>query len=251
MWLRVFAAEAVLLVVAWTLAPRRDIFDLVLGGAAFAASLQAQRNVSLFAVLAAPQVALYCSQAVSAQVGRVPPLPARWHRRRPPWWFATGVLAAVVVGAALAVVPRLSAAAAARYEATTEPMAAVAYASAHLPGHRLYAIDTWGGYLAYRLPAGRVVYLYDETAVFGDADLQQYLDIHDLRPDWRGVIRRARIDDAILPAGAQEVAALATVGWGVDCHDSTSGSVVMSARARAAPSLVSPIDAVAAAPACA
>ena len=57
-WLRLFEAEAILLVIAWVLAPRRDLFDLVLAGGVFTASLQAQRNVSLFALVAAPQLAV-------------------------------------------------------------------------------------------------------------------------------------------------------------------------------------------------
>jgi hypothetical protein len=231
-WLRLFEVEAVLLVVAWTLSRRRDGFDLLLAGAAFAASLQAQRNVSLFAVVAAPQLAMYGADAWSAQRAGHPRL-AAWPRAtswaRPPRWFASALLAVLAAGTAAAVVPQLTASAAASYESSHEPKAAADYAAAHLAGRRLYSIDTWTGYLAGRFPVGRVVYLYDETAVFGDAALQQYLDIHDLRPDWAQVISDAGIHDAILPAGGQEAAALLTLGWSVDCRDPASGSVVMSA----------------------
>ena len=223
-WLRLFEVEAVLLVVAWVLAGRLDLFDVLVAGAAFAASLQAQRNVSLFAVLAIPQLAMYGAMAWSRHRERLP----RIRRRRPPAWFGGGLLAAVVAGTAAAVVPQLTAAAAATYESTHEPKAAADWAGAHLAGHRLYSIDTWGGYLANRFPNGRVVYLYDETAVFGDAVLQRYLDLHDLRPDWTTVLPSAGVTDAILPAGASEVAALLTESWSIDCRDSASGAVVMS-----------------------
>ena len=113
-----------------------------------------------------------------------------------------------------------------------EPKAAADYAAAHLAGHRLYSIDTWGGYLAGRFPTGRVVFVYDETAVFGTAALQQYLEVHDLQPGWDAVLSGNSIADAIVPAGSQEVAALTTLGWSVDCRDTASGSVVMSAPAR-------------------
>jgi hypothetical protein len=230
-WLRLFEVEATLLVVAWVLSRRRDLFDMVLAGAAFAAALQAQRNVSLFALVAAPQLARYGAAAWSEHRARLPrsrwPALRRW--RRPPSWFASAMVAVVAAGTAAAVVPQLSARAAATYEASHEPKAAAEYAAAHLAGRRLYSIDTWTGYLAGRLPVGRVVYLYDETAVFGDAALQQYLDIHDLRPDWAQVINASGIHDAILPAGGQEVAALLTLGWSVDCRDVLTASVVMSA----------------------
>jgi hypothetical protein len=233
-WLRLFEVEAILLVVAWFLSARRDLFGVLLASVAFAAALQAQRNVSLFALVAAPQLAM-CGAAAWAghrgaltrvHVGRLSRMRLR---TRPPAWFAGAIIAVVVGGTAAAVAPQLTAAASARYEATHEPAAAAGFAALHLAGHRLYSVDTWGGYLATRFPTGRVVYLYDETAVFGDAALQQYLDVHDLRPNWSQVIVAEDIDGAILPASAQEVSALLTLGWSVDCRDRLSDSVVMSA----------------------
>ncbi|PZR82411.1 MAG: hypothetical protein DLM65_03935 [Candidatus Aeolococcus gillhamiae] len=230
-WLRLFEAEAILLVVAWMLAPRRDLFDLVLAGGVFAASLQAQRNVSLFALVAAPQLAVYGAAAWQTHRARLPRLTRLARRRPPPSWFGAALMAVVVGGTAIAVVPQLSRDSAARYQASHEPKAAADYAAAHLAGRRLYSIDTWGGYLAGRFPTGRVVFVYDETGVFGTAALQTYLHIHDLSPDWDTLIRQEGIADAIVPAGAQEAAALHTLGWAVDCRDSTSGSVVMSSTA--------------------
>jgi hypothetical protein len=232
--LRLFEAEAILLVIAWVLAPRRDLFDVVLAAGAFAASLQAQRNVSLFALVAAPQLAVYGAAAWSAQRSRLPRLRASAGLRPPPRWFGAAVLAVVVAGTALVVVPQLSADRAARYEASNEPRAAADYAAAHLAGHRLYSIDTWGGYLAGRFPTGRVVFVYDETAVFGSAALQQYLEVHDLQPGWDAVLHGNGISDAIVPEGSQEVSALRALGWLIDCRDTASGSVVMSAAGSAA-----------------
>ncbi|HSP08061.1 MAG TPA: hypothetical protein VLU92_00525, partial [Candidatus Dormibacteraeota bacterium] len=56
----------------------------------------------------------------------------------------------------------------------------------------------------------------------------QYLEIHDLEPGWDAVLHGNSITDAIVPAGSQEVSALRTLGWMVDCRDTASGSVVMS-----------------------
>jgi hypothetical protein len=229
--LRIFEAEAILLVIAWALAPRRDLFDLVLAGAAFAASLQAQRNVSLFALVAAPQLAVYGAAAWAAHRARVPRLRAP-RLAPPPGWFGAAVFAVVVAGAAVVVIPQLGGGSAARYEADNQPKAAADYVAAHLAGHRLYSLDTWGGYLAGRFPTGRVVFVYDETAVFGSAALQQYLEVHDLQPGWDAVLSGNGIADAVVPAGSQERAALTTLGWSVDCHDPASDSVVMSAPPR-------------------
>ena len=229
--LRLFEAEAILLVIAWVLAPRRDLFDVLLATAAFAASLQAQRNVSLFALVAAPQLAVYGAAAWSAHRGRLPGLRAP-RLAPPPRWFGAAVLAVVVAGTAVVVIPQLSADRAVRYEAANQPRAAADYVAAHLAGHRLYSLDTWGGYLADRFPTGRVVFVYDETAVFGNAALHQYLEVHDLQPGWDAVLSGNGIADAVVPAGSQELAALTTLGWSVDCRDTASESVVMSAPPR-------------------
>jgi hypothetical protein len=228
LWLRLFEAQAVLLVIAWTLAGRRDLFAMVLAGAAFAASLQAQQNVALFAVIAVPQLAVYGWSAWTSHRDRLPAvgLPSGW--RPPPRWLAAGAAALVAAGTVAVVVPQLTAAAAVRFEASHEPRGAADYVSAHLAGRRLYTVDTWGGYLADRFPAGRVVFLYDEAGIFGSAAIERYLDIHDLRADWSSVLAAAGVADAILPSRAQEVSALQTLGWSVDCRDSASGSVVMS-----------------------
>jgi hypothetical protein len=229
-WLRLFELEAILLVIAWALARRRDLLDVVLAGAVFAASLEAQRNVSLFAIVAAPQLARYGADAWTAHRSRLPRI-ALGARRPPPRWFGAVLLGVAVAGTAAAVAPQLSAASAARFEATHEPRAAADYAAAHLAGRRLYTVDTWGGYLAYRFPTGRVVYLYDETTVFGEAALQQYLDIHNLRESWSRAVRESGIAAAILPDTAREVSALVTVGWAVACRDGESASVVMTPTA--------------------
>ena len=246
-WLRLFELEAILLVIAWTLAARRNVLGMGLAALAFAAALEAQRNVSLFAVVAAPELAVSGAAAWAAHGARLSHrlagrrLVTRVERRRPPGWFGAAVLGVMVAGTAAGVVPQVTAAASSRFEAAHEPAGAAGFAAAHLAGRRLYTVDTWGGYLASRFPSGRVVYLYDETGVFGDAALQQYLDIHDLRPDWAQVITSENIADAILPAGAQEVSALLTLGWTVDCRDPLSDSVVMSAQGGAGTLEMAPV----------
>ena len=74
------------------------------------------------------------------------------------------------------------------YQATAYPEAAASYAGVTFPGERIYTIDSWGGYLAYRFPARRIVFLYDEPAVFGSDALQLYDDINQLDPSWVHVL---------------------------------------------------------------
>jgi hypothetical protein len=140
----------------------------------------------------------------------------------------SAVLLALTAAMAVAVVPRLSTSAAASYQATQYPEAAATYTGTNFPGQRVYTLDAWGGYLAYRFPSGRVVFLYDEPAVFGNAALQLYDAIDRLDPNWVHVLTSESIHHAILPSDAREAAALHVLGWTVNCYDPASSSIVMS-----------------------
>jgi hypothetical protein len=229
-WARLFEAEVVLVIVLWTVSGGPDRFSAITAFGLLIATLFAQENLGLFAVVAAPQLAVHASRAwsvhVAPRLGREPETTTTRHLHP----VVTSV-ALLVMAAAMTVflVPRLSASAAATYQAKTYPEAAATYAGNNFPGQRLYTIDTWGGYLAYRFPTGRVVFLYDEPAVFGDSALQLYDAIDQLDPNWVHVLTSERIQHAILPSDAREAAALHVLGWTVNCYDATSKSLVMSA----------------------
>jgi len=226
---RLFEAEVVLVIVLWTISGGPDRFSAVTGFALLVAALFAQENIGILAVFLTPELALHGSRA--------------WHRHAAPrlgrWSSVTqrhlhplatsALLLAMTAAMAVVLVPQLSPSAAAAYQATTYPEAAADYVASHFPGQRLYTLDTWGGYLAYRFPNSRVVFLYDEPSVFGNNALEQYLDIDELRPDWVKVLTANRIDHAILPSDAREASALHVLGWTIDCYDATSSSMVMSA----------------------
>jgi hypothetical protein len=67
------------------------------------------------------------------------------------------------------------------------------------------------------------------TAIFGSAALQRYLDVHLLRKDWATVLSSESVHHAIVGDSSQEAAAFHEIGWTIDCHDATSGSLVMTA----------------------
>jgi hypothetical protein len=226
---RLFEAEGLLLVVLWTVSGGPDRFSAIVGFALLMATFFAQENLGIFAIFAAPQLAVHGARAWRMHVA--PRLGShRWTARRHLHPIAkSAVLVVMIALMAVAVVPQLSASAAASYQAATYPETATDYVAVHFPGQRIYTIDTWGGYLAYRFPGGRVVFLYDEPAVFGTAALQQYLAIDQLQPKWIHVLSTERIEHAILPSDAREASALHALGWGIDCDDTTNRSMVMSA----------------------
>ena len=222
-WLRLFEAEALLLVLLWTLSRRPDPVDVVLGIGAVAMTLQAQRNVSLFAIIAAPQVARYGFLAWSSWRG--PRRAAGVQRPAGPALLLVAVLAVAVSVAYVVPVTRPSSTE--RSEATRFPKAAADYVAAHLAGQRLYSTYEWGGYLVHRFPTQHVVYIYGESAIFGAQRLERYLDIHLVRADWRFVLDEDGMHAAVVPADSQEATAFLEAGWLTLCHDADSNAVVM------------------------
>jgi hypothetical protein len=240
-WLRLFEFEAVLMVVLWALSRRPDPVDVVLGIGTIAMTLQAQRNLPIFAVVAAPQVARYGWEAWSKWVGASRRRPRPAVTAAPAFVLAGVILVAVAAGN---IAPEASSSAAARSQATRFPEAAATYVAAHYPNRRMYSTYEWGGYLAWRFPTQRVVYIYGESAVFGSARLEQYLDIHLIRSDWPDVLAENGMALAVVPAESQETTAFLEAGWTVDCHDVDSNAVVMHAPAdtTAPPSQAEPPD---------
>ncbi|MBV8196459.1 MAG: hypothetical protein JOY80_13140, partial [Candidatus Dormibacteraeota bacterium] len=149
----------------------------------------------------------------------------------PPIRFALAGGAGVVIIAVAAVLlaRQVSPQAEAAFERANYPSAAADYVGSAFPGQRLYSNDRWADYLAYRFPTGRVVFLYDQDAAFGQPAVAAYTSIHLLQNGWESTIRSEGIEHAIVDTTSQEASALHELGWQVDCVDSASGGLVMSA----------------------
>jgi hypothetical protein len=223
---KLIEVTAALLPLLWVLSRRVRIPDALLATVMLLATLQAVRNVSLFALVAIP---LLAEHGAAAWALRAPEgLRRRLTLRASPAVAAIACLA--VGGASLAVVaPNLTPAAAARWQATNLPESAADYVAVHFPGQRLLSTDTDAGYLAYRFPTGRVVFVYDEIGIFGVGPLTAYRDVAILAPGWPAILSRYGVDHAILPATSDDASALLELGWTTDCYDPQSGRAVLSA----------------------
>ncbi|MDQ6748839.1 MAG: hypothetical protein M3010_12135, partial [Candidatus Dormibacteraeota bacterium] len=223
-WLRLLELGVFCLVALWMVGPRPDPLDVVLFGGALVATLQAQRNVSLLAVLLAGLLARQAAEVWEQRVG------TRLRLRRRPAGLAL-VAGALVLVLSLGAVARaqLPAAVTARDEARGWPQGAATYLALRHPTERVYSIYEWGGYLAYRLPKHRVVFLYGEAGVFGDRDLNRYLEIHLVGKRWQEELRGDGMRLALVPDASQEATALREVGWHVLYHDDAAAAVVLSA----------------------
>ncbi len=224
---RLIEVVAALLVLVWLLGRRPRVPDILLAIAAFLFTLQAVRNVSIFAVVAIPLLSEYGAAAWAA---RAPiDLRRRLGTRLP---GPVALVAAIAVSAASIAVmaPQASSVSAAQFEATHEPETAATYVATHFAGQRLFSSDGDAGYLAYRLPTERVVFVYDEIGIFGTTPLTEYLDIATVSGNWKELLTtKYGISHAILGSGSADVSALLELGWRVNCYEARSGRVVMSA----------------------
>jgi hypothetical protein len=223
---RLIEVVAALLVLVWMLGRRPRVPDILLATAAFLFTLQAVRNVSLFAVVAAPQLA---EHGAAAWAGRAPLQVRRRLGTRLP--AAVALVAALAVSAASIAVaaPQGSASAAAQFEQTHEPATAADYVATHFPGQRLLSSDSDAGYLAYRFPSGRVVFVYDEIGIFGTGPLTDYTNIATISGNWKALLDTYDLRHAILGADSADISALLQLSWTVNCYDAASARVVMSA----------------------
>jgi hypothetical protein len=220
--LRLFELEVMVLVALWVVSGRPDPLDVVLGLGAVAAALTSQRNVALFAVVAAPQLAAYGSLVWRTRAPRL-----RMARRPGVFVAACGVVLAMI--GLTVVVPRTDAQATAQAERTAYPADAVTYVAAHFDGRRVFTRYEWGGYLAHRVPRGRVVFLYGESAIFGEANMRRYLTIGTIAAGWQRELAADGMRIAIVPRASPEATALRAVGWTVTFTDTGADALVLTA----------------------
>lgn len=240
-WLRLFEAVAALLVISWAAGGGPSRLDAALAIGAIALALWSQQFVPLFSVIAAPQLAVYGSRAWQRAVA-----PRLLHLNsasrqllgapRARVLATRSALGAVGLISVAAVALQASPHAAAAAEASHDPQAAATRVAAAFPGQRLYAPSTWGDYLAYRFPAGRVVFIYGPPGGFTAASATTYATIHLLEPGWEAAVRTQGIRVAIVSDRSQEAGALHELGWSAACFDSAAAALVMTAPAAGAPS---------------
>jgi hypothetical protein len=64
----------------------------------------------------------------------------------------------------------------------------------------IFAPDSWGGYLIYRLYPQNKVFVDDRHDLYGEEFLKEYLKAIRLTPDWNGSLEKKKVNWALLPA---------------------------------------------------
>lgn len=105
------------------------------------------------------------------------------------------------------------------FPAATFPVAA-AQAIASLPEEaRIFASDSFGGYLIYRFAGRRPVFIDGRSDFYGLAHVKTYLRILEVRPQWKADFDRFGFTHALLYNRYSLTAALLDCGWRVRYRD--------------------------------
>jgi hypothetical protein len=78
---------------------------------------------------------------------------------------------------------------------------------------RLLAPDKYGGYLIYRFAGRRKVFMDGRSDFYGLDFMKRYVELLEVRPGWRSIVKEYGFTHALLPKGYSLVPALDQAGW--------------------------------------
>ncbi len=202
--------------------PTMPVLLTLLANLGFA--LISQRNIELFALVALPLVALTYDQEWRALpvLRRAKEVFQREHAGDYSG-LGAAVGALLLIGVAFTggnvvgveVIP-------ARFDPKVFPVTAVEKARAERLDGRLFNNFIWGGYLLHAWPEQKV-FIDGGTDHYGDKLFDEYVQVWNLEPGWRDVLRRRGITVAVIPPRSRLAEELVTdQGWKVWYCDSTA-----------------------------
>ena len=87
----------------------------------------------------------------------------------------------------------------------------------------IFAPDSWGGYLIYRLYPHNKVFVDDRHDLYGEDFMREYLKTVRLAPDWDVFLGEKKVNWALLPAESSLANMLKeTSRWSLIYQDGTS-----------------------------
>jgi hypothetical protein len=222
---KIFLAVLLLVIGALAWSRRRPpVTSLLVLLATIAFALISQRNIELFAITALPLLALHLDAEWRA-MPRLTSAKAVFQREAAGSYAGVGaaVISVIMIGIAAAggsvagatVVPN-------QFDERAFPVRAVAKArAAKLPG-RMYNNFIWGGYLLLKWPEQRV-FIDGGTDHYGEKLFNEWIQVWNLDPGWRDIMKRWKIDFALIPPGSRLADELERDhGWTEWYRDSTA-----------------------------
>jgi hypothetical protein len=223
-YLRPFEAMVFLLIIGFALR-RPKPYEFLLAIVALGLALQSVRNIALFVAVATPVLI-----NVYSEYWRELAAARGWKFELPPRRLFAIVTAGTLILIAGITVVRIADAISptrqAALDASSYPIGAADWLAAHPDvGTRMYNQYGWGGYLANRFypQPNRRVFIFGEAALMGDPLLNDYEDIQTLRPNWKTLLDRYRVDYVVYNRGEALANVLATQpDWTLAYEDSVA-----------------------------
>jgi hypothetical protein len=224
-------------IVAWSVAPIRPRFVHVLM-VLFAAhtGLYASRNLPVSCILLVLIIAPVLSQAGSAAATN-PGIPARTREffahlesftsrmgslealfAGHLWAVAATVLGLIICAhqGRLGATPMMDA----HFDAKRFPVQAVDVIESRSVREPIFSLDSWGGYLIYRLYPKTKVFVDDRHDLYGAEFLKDYLRAIRVTPDWDTMLNSRRVNCVLVPAESSLANILKeTQAWTINYED--------------------------------
>ncbi len=224
---KLFLLALLAVVTALTLCRRRPLWAwllVILGNTAMA--LISQRNIELFALTALPLAGLHVNREwETIKLFRRPREVFRREHRG-----VHGGLAAAIVAGLLIAIAALGGRVAGielvpdRFKETAFPVKLAERARAAGVSGPMFNQFTWGGYLLYAWPEQRV-FIDGGTDHYGERLFNQYIQVWNLDPGWRDVLRHWNVEWVLVDPRSRLAAQLVREpdpGWGVWGCDSVA-----------------------------
>lgn len=190
------------------------LFELGTFVGSLAMGLAMSRNMTLFAILAAPIVARRLEGLLPPPAPPRPPSPRLLALH---WALLAGGLAC-----AAASLPR-SPAWLEQVESERLPIAAVDFLAERHPRARLFNDFNWGGYLIYRLFPGTKVSMDGRTTVYAAQTMRAYMRTHYALSGWERFLAECDPEVVLWPADGPLASVLRTrPEWRVEFEDETA-----------------------------
>jgi hypothetical protein len=179
-------------------------------------AFESVRNISLFAVVAAPVIAELLTALVPRALLQRRPAPLA--RGKATLHLVAGT--AIGLGVAASALGNLGAAAQARATAANFPAGALHYIQAHGLPTRGFDNYDWGGYLIWNLYPWRHVYVDGRPDMYGDHFMDQYIAAYNGSASWRTVFTANTLCYALVdPASGIAHALSMDHAWVLRYHD--------------------------------
>ena len=190
-------------------------------------AFESVRNISLFAVVAAPIAAELVTSL----------LPEHWRMSRSgPVVQGRSLInmiaaACIAIGIAVPTLGKFSQATQNKAVATAFPVGAVRYIDTHALPQRGFDSYNWGGYLIWNLYPTRHVFVDGRPDMYGDRFMDRYINAYDGAASWRGLFQEQSLCYALVEPSSGIARALDTdTHWVVKYRDVTAVLYVASAK---------------------